>query len=212
MKTLAILRLALPLAVMASEDGMSSGGVDVRILGQSGKMTLTSLEYDVDVTIAMDSLYELDADGNSIGGGGPPSGKHSLQSFAPQDFTIDSTPTRDEIDGIAVDKINFETSLVEDAASFKVALHRAQCHATHAGHEAAREAVGSYRMPRAVRRSLHGSFLAVEPSNQRRRTAGMWAMAQSSSQWQSRTGPFALEKEEIHVKARLANFSSSPSR
>ena len=41
-----------------------------------------------------DNIYELDAEGNQIGNGGPPAGKHSLQTFAPVDFTINDTPRR----------------------------------------------------------------------------------------------------------------------
>jgi hypothetical protein len=117
MRVQALLLATIPLALAAE---FESGGVQVKILGQSGKMTLTSSEIDLDVTIEMGSLYELDADGNEVGGGGPPSGKHSLETFAPQDFTIDSNPTREEFGGVAVDKIDFQTTLVNGAADFKV--------------------------------------------------------------------------------------------
>lgn len=70
----------------------------------------------------MDSLRELDADGNAIGNTGSPSIKHSINTFAAQDFVIsDITPSTyadgEDSDGNALDTfvITFNTQLVGDS-------------------------------------------------------------------------------------------------
>ena len=88
------------------------------MLGQSGKMTLTNGPNTI--TVAMDNIYELDAEGNQIGNGGPPAGKHSLQTFAPVDFTINDTPRRTGEFGVPADGIDFSTTLVGGAANLLV--------------------------------------------------------------------------------------------
>jgi hypothetical protein len=114
------LALSLPLLAAAEDVLVNSGGVSVHILGQSGKMILSSDEFDSALTVGMDSLFELDAQGNEVGNTGPPSGKHSIQTFAAQNFAIDAEPTRTAVDGIETDQINFTTSLVDGVADFKV--------------------------------------------------------------------------------------------
>jgi hypothetical protein len=60
------------------------GGLEVDILGQSGKMNLKNNNRTVQVT--MDALREVDSDGNVVGNTGKT--KHSIQSFANQQFTF----------------------------------------------------------------------------------------------------------------------------
>jgi len=92
------------------------GGVKLDVLGQSGKMTLSNAPADGsitpnEVTITMDYIREIDAAGNIVGNEGPNSGKHSLQTFASQAFTID--PTRESIEyGVPSTAIDFRTTLV----------------------------------------------------------------------------------------------------
>ena len=63
----------------------------------------------------MDSIYELDASGSIIGNTGPNAGKHSRQTFASVDFTIDSTPARTLEYVVPADRFDFETTLVGSA-------------------------------------------------------------------------------------------------
>ena len=95
-------------------------------------MTLTNGPNTI--TVTMDNIYELDADGNQIGNGGPPSGKHSLNTFAPVDFTINDTPRRTREFGVPADGIDFQTTLVGGAASLQVTtfifLHNGVIHPT----------------------------------------------------------------------------------
>eukprot|EP00448_Togula_jolla_P020802 CAMPEP_0170588190 /NCGR_PEP_ID=MMETSP0224-20130122/10699_1 /TAXON_ID=285029 /ORGANISM="Togula jolla, Strain CCCM 725" /LENGTH=89 /DNA_ID=CAMNT_0010911893 /DNA_START=87 /DNA_END=352 /DNA_ORIENTATION=- len=64
------------------------GVTTVRIQGQSGKFTLSNSARgsEKDIVVTMDALRELDAQGNAVGASG--STKHSLNTFASQDFTI----------------------------------------------------------------------------------------------------------------------------
>ena len=102
------------------------------MLGQSGKMILTNGPSTINVT--MDHIYELDAVGNQIGNRGPPSGRHSLNTFAPVDFTINNTPRRTREFGVPADCIDFSTTLVGGAANFLVTtlifLHNGVIHPT----------------------------------------------------------------------------------
>jgi len=75
---------------VAAEPEITAGGVSIRILGQSGKFRMFSTDAGQNdpnrVTIELDSLTELDANGNSVGSSGQE--RHSIQTFANQDFTF----------------------------------------------------------------------------------------------------------------------------
>ena len=64
------------------------------------------------VTVTMDHLYELDASGSIIGNTGPNSEKHSRNTFASVDFTINDTPVRTGEYGVPADSIDFSSTLV----------------------------------------------------------------------------------------------------
>jgi len=93
---------------MLPEVGLDDVEVDVQ--GQSGKFTVYSAAAgrDAGVTVEMDALREVDTEGNAVGTSG--SEKHSIQTFASQDFTI----TYDEnvtFGGVSANKIAFESSV-----------------------------------------------------------------------------------------------------
>ena len=94
----------------AASNSKQHTGVTVDVLGQSGKMTLSNGPNQV--TVAMDNLYELDAGGNIIGNTGPNAGKHSRQTFASVDFSINTTPRRTSRFGVPADGIDFSTTLL----------------------------------------------------------------------------------------------------
>lgn len=75
---------------MAQEDEVSAGSITVKVLGQSGKFRMFSTEAGQSdenvVTIEMDALRELDADGETVGSSGQD--RHSINTFAAQDFTF----------------------------------------------------------------------------------------------------------------------------
>ncbi|CAE7573961.1 unnamed protein product [Symbiodinium natans] len=87
------------------DQGLSGGGIFMKIQGQSGKMTFATSEpvgsADDRVQIEMDSLQELAADGTVLGGGG--NAKHSFNSFATQSFTF-GTPMESTIAGVERDE------------------------------------------------------------------------------------------------------------
>ena len=91
------LYLAAALGMCARGDqGLSGGGIFMKIQGQSGKMTFATSEpigsaHDR-VQIQMVSLEELAADGTVVGRGG--SAKHSFNSFATQSFTFGAPMAR----------------------------------------------------------------------------------------------------------------------
>ena len=87
-----VLALCVPsLAQAVAERGMNSSGVYVKALGKSGKIVVApgkDLDGNADrVVIEMDSVEEIDSEGNAFTGG---STKHSFKTFANQDFTIGS--------------------------------------------------------------------------------------------------------------------------
>eukprot|EP00928_Gymnodinium_smaydae_P084537 TRINITY_DN677_c0_g1_i15.p1 TRINITY_DN677_c0_g1~~TRINITY_DN677_c0_g1_i15.p1 ORF type:complete len:589 (-),score=86.58 TRINITY_DN677_c0_g1_i15:141-1850(-) len=63
----------------------------VHVQGQSGKFTVYNSQQGKSqgITINMDALREVDALGNTVGATGPKNEKHSFNSFATQQFTIE---------------------------------------------------------------------------------------------------------------------------
>jgi len=103
----------------------------VDVLGQSGKMTLSN--GDNQVTVAMDNLYELNAAGSIIGNTGPNAGKHSRQTFASVDFSVNDTARRTSEFGVPADAIDFRTTLLGSSdlvVSTFVFLHNGVIHPT----------------------------------------------------------------------------------
>jgi len=102
------------LGVVATADkSITAAGVTVQVKGQSGKMTLTipganASNPDV-VEVRMLALRQLDADGNTLGGGG--NEKHSFNSFATQSFAF-GTPAESTYQGLQVTTIDFDSVLV----------------------------------------------------------------------------------------------------
>jgi hypothetical protein len=74
------------------------GKVYANVLGQSGKIRLgvnsDSGDAPTEVTINMDAMREVDSDGNSVGTSG--STKHSINTFASQDFDFS------EVEGLCI--------------------------------------------------------------------------------------------------------------
>ena len=89
--------------------------VGLKVLGQSGKFTIYDLEAgETDeraVTVTIDALREVDAAGDSVGTSG--NSKHSINTFAAQDFTI--VPAVDVMLGrnytVPAKKISFQTPI-----------------------------------------------------------------------------------------------------
>ncbi|KAL1500390.1 hypothetical protein AB1Y20_013047 [Prymnesium parvum] len=108
------------------------GGVTVNVLGQSGKMTLANGPNQI--TVEMDYIRELDASGNTVGNSGPNDGKHSRNTFANTDFTINSNPRRSYKYTLPTDAIDFNTKLVNNLAELSVTsfifLHHGVIHPT----------------------------------------------------------------------------------
>jgi hypothetical protein len=87
----------VPEELQEGEPELAVGGKAVRILGQSGKFRFfRESEGPNDperVTIELDYLRELDAEGNQIGNSGPASRRHSVNTFASQEFTFSDLET-----------------------------------------------------------------------------------------------------------------------
>jgi hypothetical protein len=86
--------------------------VAIDILGQSGKFSIFDSAVGKSdpnkVTIEVDALRELAADGvTSVGASGKV--KHSLQTFANQDFTIEDPVDEDVATGVHAQKVVFST-------------------------------------------------------------------------------------------------------
>ena len=97
---------------------MCAAGVCARVLGQSGKI---DFEFeDQNIQVAMDSITEVDEDGDVVGNTG--SVKHSFNSFASQDFTF-SDIFNTSYQGIDAVGVNFTASLVDDTSTFYVTIY-----------------------------------------------------------------------------------------
>jgi hypothetical protein len=104
--------LLLLVGLCRADKAVEAAGVKLQVKGQSGKMTITipaSNNTTQDLEIKMDALRQLDAAGNTLGGGG--SEKHSFNSFATQEFTI-SEPVDEKYKDLSVAKVSFESVLV----------------------------------------------------------------------------------------------------
>merc|ERR1719253_2343069 len=101
-----------------SEKTVTAVGISVKILGQSGKMTMTmqSRTNTTQVECQMSALRQLDASGAILGGGGQE--KHSFNSFATQAFTF-SDPVNTTYQNLSVAKVTFDSVL---AGSSKVKI------------------------------------------------------------------------------------------
>jgi len=97
--------------------GLLANGVTVDVKGKSGKMTISNGKQNI--TVEMDSVSELDANGNLVGQTGPPNGKHSLNNFASVDFTIDPMELRTDY-GVPAEAVDFSTSLINGQADLLV--------------------------------------------------------------------------------------------
>lgn len=96
----------------------SSGTTMVDVKGQSGKFTIYNSKRGISegITVTMDALREVDANGNAVGTSG--SVKHSLNTFASQSFTINDKEAA-RVGTVRATKIAF-SSPVSTAGSIKV--------------------------------------------------------------------------------------------
>lgn len=101
--------------------------VTVNVLGQSGKIRMYSTDAGMSdpnlVTIEMDALRELDADGETVGNSGQE--RHSIQTFASQDFTFHPLVS-DVLMGVnasihaSAHRLSFESSIGGDVGNIAV--------------------------------------------------------------------------------------------
>lgn len=111
-----ILLPAIILSLTSSKINVSAqSGVTFEPLGQSGKFKVIS--NDTSIMVTFDNLYELDANGDKVGTSG--NVKHSIQTFASQDFTF--TDQEDGIySNISVSSINFTSTVSDDVGIISV--------------------------------------------------------------------------------------------
>jgi len=86
---------------------MESSGTSIKVLGQSGKVTITNGES---ITMEFDSIQEVDENGNIVGKTGPLSQKHSINSFATQNFEF-SEVTTEQYNNVSTDVFSFNTHI-----------------------------------------------------------------------------------------------------
>ena len=103
-----------------------------RVLGQSGKIemtldtqanvygTITNITEVVKVT--MEGIQELDSDFNPVKNTGPPSEKHSFNTFATMDFTF-SNVVATTFQNLDVSMITFNCPLINNVVNLKVLLY-----------------------------------------------------------------------------------------
>mmetsp|Transcript_53564 Transcript_53564/g.139550 ORF Transcript_53564/g.139550 Transcript_53564/m.139550 type:complete len:319 (+) Transcript_53564:132-1088(+) len=88
--------------------------LELQVQGQSGKFTLVpkgSSGASVGIRVTMDALREVDADGNEVGTSGAV--KHSINTFASQDFTVGDMETVRIGSGVSAAKVSFDSTISE---------------------------------------------------------------------------------------------------
>ncbi|CAK0859871.1 unnamed protein product [Prorocentrum cordatum] len=88
--------------------------LELQVHGQSGKFTLVpkgSSGASVGLGVTMDALREVDADGNEVGTSGAV--KHSINTFASQDFTVGDMETVRIGSGVSAAKVSFDSTISE---------------------------------------------------------------------------------------------------
>jgi len=99
--------LGAPTLTSAGEKEFKSNSTTIKVLGQSGKFTIKPAKGN-GATITMDYLHEKSSEGDIVGKTG--SAKHSIQTFASQDFKF-GTVERVEYQNSSTLKLDFETSI-----------------------------------------------------------------------------------------------------
>lgn len=98
--------------VTTTTDGITDVGLKVQ--GQSGKFSLYATavgESDPNkIVVLMDSLTEVDVDGNAVGASGNLDQRHSIQTFAPQEFAI-LEPVEEKLGTVNAEKITFSSTV-----------------------------------------------------------------------------------------------------
>eukprot|EP00112_Aurelia_sp_Birch-Aquarium-sp1_P003353 Seg1374.9 transcript_id=Seg1374.9/GoldUCD/mRNA.D3Y31 product="Skeletal aspartic acid-rich protein 2" protein_id=Seg1374.9/GoldUCD/D3Y31 len=100
----------------AVDKELAQGDTKVKIMGQSGKMTMSRGKNSLMVTF--DYIKELDKDDIAVGTTG--SSKHSINSFASQSFTFTTSGLKTEYQNISVKHIKFEASISGPGAKLVV--------------------------------------------------------------------------------------------
>lgn len=84
-----------------------TSGTSIKVLGQSGKVTITNGES---ITMEFDSIQEVDENGNVVGKTGGLANKHSINSFATQDFEFSQVKT-ELYNNVSTDLFSFDTPI-----------------------------------------------------------------------------------------------------
>ena len=117
---------SLVCTVISQSTTFSSSGLFVDVLGQSGKVRIGRNQIPSQdpehITIEIDSLRELNANNDAIGNTGPPSQKHSIQTFAPLDFTFSSLYDT-EVAGVESVALDFKTTMLDNTAELIVTIY-----------------------------------------------------------------------------------------
>jgi len=111
------LRSNLIVSCIASWFIYTSAQIEIKQEGQSGKVTIYNSARGMDdpnkVQVTMDFLYEVKADGTTVvGKTGNPNQKHSVETFANQNFAF-SGPTATVISDLYADMISFSTAVYQ---------------------------------------------------------------------------------------------------
>ena len=96
---------------VAPDENATEVPVEVNVQGQSGKFTIVpkgSSGNSVGIRVTMDALREVDSAGVEVGKTG--SVKHSIQSFATQDFTVGSVE-QVTVNGVSAAKVSFDSPI-----------------------------------------------------------------------------------------------------
>ena len=106
---------------LAADVSVRNSGINLRVLGHSGKMELSN--NDTTVRVQMKGLQEVSADGEPVGHTLPNKDKHSFNSFASQDFTISPISSKGLNSAVGSKSVDFTCPLLDGSALFKVTAH-----------------------------------------------------------------------------------------
>eukprot|EP00794_Sanderia_malayensis_P019848 gene19848-21790_t len=105
----------------AADKELNEGDINVKVLGQSGKISIKNKKGGNNAMITFDAIKELDASNSAVGTSG--NKKHSLQTFASQEFTFKTQGLNDTYQGLRVRQIQFTSKIAGPDGNLTVNIY-----------------------------------------------------------------------------------------
>ena len=113
------LTASLLVTCFAADKTISGGGITTKVLGQSGKITITG--QGVEMTFEVASITEVDQNGTEVGKSGAQ--KHAVNSLASETFTFTAVNNVSYFQGLKVINVNLTARLIKVNAELDIMLY-----------------------------------------------------------------------------------------